>query len=230
MLNTDSRRDYGRGSGLGEDSVRRYWAVIGVTLGLLVALFVVTEAAGVRLLSDPDPWLRRGGIAPAVVGVALLVVDAILPVPSSLVMVALGARYGLVPGAVLSLLGGTGSTLVGFLIGRRGGPLLLRSASPVERDRADRFLRRWGSLAVVVSRPVPLLAEATAIVAGTSSLGWGPVAVAAVAGSVPGALLYAGAGSLGARSASSFVVFAGVVLIAGALWLVSRRLDAQRAS
>jgi len=54
-------------------------------------------------------------------------------------------------------------------------------------------------LAILVTRPVPLLAETTAIVVGSSPLGWGRMALAALAGSFPGALLYALTGAVAAR-------------------------------
>ena len=41
----------------------------------------------------------------AILAVALMTVDAVLPVPASLVMVASGALYGMVTGTLLALLG-----------------------------------------------------------------------------------------------------------------------------
>ena len=83
-----------------------------------------------------------------------------------------------------------------------------RLVSEEERRRADRLLRRWGVLAIVVTSPVPILVEATAVVAGTSSLGWSPPLGAARVGSLPAALLYAVAGALAASFATGAVVFA----------------------
>lgn len=54
-----------------------------------------------------------------------------------------------------------------------------------------------GVLAVVVTRPVPLLAETVAVMAGAERLGPVPSAVASAAGVLPGAVLYAVAGALG---------------------------------
>ena len=86
-----------------------------------------------------------------------------LPVPFSLVMVAHGALFGVAVGTtLLSVVGSTVAALVGFALGRRGGPLLTRLVPPEERVRADRLLTRWGTLAIIVTRPVPLLAETTA--------------------------------------------------------------------
>ncbi len=202
--------------------MRRYWGITGLILGIFLTLFLLVEALGVPLLTDPSPWLERGGVMAALVGIGLLVADVVLPVPSSLVMVAHGALFGVPAGALLSLVGSLGAALVGFAIGRQGGPLLSRLVPTEERERADRLLNRWGGLAIVVTRPVPLLAETVAILAGASPLGWGRAALAALAGSLPAALLYALTGALAASFQSGALVFGIVLLVAGLFWLIGR--------
>jgi uncharacterized membrane protein YdjX (TVP38/TMEM64 family) len=124
--------------------------------GRAVVFGTTVEALGIPLLTDPTPWMQHRGVLAAVVGVTLLIADVLLPVPSSLVMVAHGALFGVVLGTLLSLLGSIGAALFGFAIGRRGGKLLERVVTPAERVRADKMLARWGTLAVIVTRPVPL--------------------------------------------------------------------------
>jgi uncharacterized membrane protein YdjX (TVP38/TMEM64 family) len=119
--------------GLSFAVLRRYRLVAGSVLVLVVALDFVVEALGVPLLTDPTPWLERGGALAALVGVSLLVIDVILPVPSSLVMVAHGGHFGVVIGTLLSAIGSIGAALVGFALGRWGGRLLVRLVPPRER-------------------------------------------------------------------------------------------------
>lgn len=197
--------------------------VFGYGLACLV-VFLVVEAFSVPPLEDPVSWLSSGGVFAGVAGAGLLVADVVLPVPSSLVMVIHGALFGVMIGTALSLLGGVGSALAGYGLGRVGGPPLLRKVCPeAERDRADLLVRRWGLLAVAATRPVPLLAETVAVVAGASGPGLVRTTVAAAAGSLPGALLYSVAGSRGAGAPSGLVVFAVVIAIAASLWMLGRR-------
>jgi uncharacterized membrane protein YdjX (TVP38/TMEM64 family) len=191
---------------------------------ILLILFLLSEALGIPLLTDPAPGLEWSGVLGALGGVGLLVVDVALPVPSSLVMVAHGALFGVAIGIILSLVGSTGAALVGFAIGRRGGPLLARLVSANERARVNRLLTRWGMLAIIVTRLVPLLAETTTIVVGSSPLGWGRMALAALAGSFPGALLYALTGAVAARLQNGVLVFGLVLLVASSFWLLGRWL------
>ena len=204
----------------------RYYSMIAtLVFGILLTLFLLVEALNVTLLKEPSFWLEQAGVLAGFAGVCLLVSDVALPVPSSLVMVAHGALFGVAIGTLLSLVGSTGAALVGFAIGRRGGPLLARHVPVEERRQADRLLIRWGMLAIIVTRPVPLLAETTAIVVGTSPLGWGRVALAALAGSVPSALLYALTGAVTASFQNGALVFGPVLLVASSFWLVGRWLE-----
>lgn len=192
-------------------------------MGAMLATFLVVEVVGVEPLTDPEPLLGAGGAIAAVAGTALLVADVFLPVPASGVMLAHGALFGIVVGAALSLLGSLGAFAVGFGVGRTGSQAVGHLMSEEERNRADRLLRRWGVLTIVVTRPVPILAETTAFVAGTSSLGWRPSLVAALVGSLPAALLYAVAGALAASFAAGAVVFAVVILLGLAVVTLSPR-------
>jgi uncharacterized membrane protein YdjX (TVP38/TMEM64 family) len=206
--------------------MKRYLLIMSSMIAFFLALFFVVEALGVPLLADPTPWMQHGGMLAAALGVGLLIADVLLPVPSSLVMVAHGALFGVWIGTFLSLLGSVGAALFGFAIGRRGGKLLERIVSPAERKRADHILARWGALVIVATRPIPLLAETVAIMAGaSSSLGWGRMALAALVGSLPPALLYALTGAAVANFQSTSLMFGVVLLVTGSFWLIGRFLE-----
>jgi len=209
-------------------TVRHYLLLAGGLLVLLTGLFVAVEAAGLGLLTDPTPTMGRVPLAAAAaIGLTLLVVDVVLPVPSSVVMVLHGALFGAVVGSLLSVAGAVGATVVGYLVGRGGAPLVARVAPPAEQDRAAALLGRWGPLAIVVTRPLPLLAETTAIVAGTTRALTVPrVALWAGVGAVAPAVAYAVAGSSAAGGADLPLVFAVVLALAGVTWLVGRRTAA----
>lgn len=192
-------------------------------MAAMLVTFAVVEALGVESLSDPRPLLDAGGVLAAGAGVGLLVADVFLPVPSSGVMVAHGALFGILVGAALSLVGSVGAFSLGFALGRRGERTMERLVAEEERSRANRLLRRWGVLAIVVTRPVPILAETTAFVAGASPLGWRTCVVAALVGSLPAAVLYAVAGAMAASFATGAVVFAAVILLGLVVVAVSHR-------
>jgi uncharacterized membrane protein YdjX (TVP38/TMEM64 family) len=209
--------------------VRHYPTVVLALLMIFLAVFAIVEAADITLLTDPTQQLvRAGSFTAAAIGVGLLTADVVLPVPSSLVMVLHGALFGVVLGTLLSWVGSLGAALVGFAIGRRDGPLLDKFVPASERRRAEELLGRWGTIAVVVTRPVPLLAETTTVLAGaTQSISWRRFTTATATGSLPVAVLYAVAGATAAGSASLGAVFALVLALAAITWLVERGLAAR---
>jgi uncharacterized membrane protein YdjX (TVP38/TMEM64 family) len=203
--------------------MKRYLLLTAAMIGVMLLLFALVEALGIPLLTNPTASLTRLGALAAPLGVALLVADVVLPVPSSLVMVAHGALFGVVVGALLSLMGSVGAGLFGFGLGRRGGPLLGRLVPAEEQARANRLLERWGDLAVIATRPVPVLAETVAILAGASPMTWRRMTLATLVGALPGCLLYAIAGATAAAFDSGTAVFVIVLAISGVFWLVGRR-------
>jgi uncharacterized membrane protein YdjX (TVP38/TMEM64 family) len=206
--------------------VKRYLLLTAAMMGIMLLLFGIVEALGVPLLTDPSASLRGLGALAAPLGVGLLVADVVLPVPSSLVMIAHGALFGVALGTALSFIGSLGAALVGFGLGRRGGPLLERLVPAAERTRANALLDRWGDMAVVVTRPVPILAETVAILAGASAMTWRRLTIASAAGALPGSLIYAIAGATAASLDSTAAIFGLVLSISGVFWLVGRRMRA----
>ena len=150
----------------------RYLGIVGGILGFLLAGFLVAEAFELPVLSAPGSALAQGGATAAILAVALLIADAVLPVPSSVVMVAAGALYGPMLGTLLSL---TGQVVIAL----PASPSAPRRAAPGPADPGGRAgagrptPQPLGATTVVVSRPVPLLAETVVILAGASPLGWG---------------------------------------------------------
>jgi uncharacterized membrane protein YdjX (TVP38/TMEM64 family) len=175
-----------------------YAAVFAALVLLFLATFAVVEQSQLPLLTDSRPGLTAGPWMAGVIGVGLLLADVVLPVPSSGVMVVHGAVYGVVIGSILSLLGGTGATVVAFLLGRRSRATLERLAGPEQQARATALLDRFGIWAVLLTRPVPVLAETVAIMAGTGRLGWWQATWAGALGTLLPAVGYAAAGTLGA--------------------------------
>ncbi|NHC15056.1 TVP38/TMEM64 family protein [Motilibacter deserti] len=217
----------GRGQRTRRSGVPRGYALAGlVAVAVLLVLFVAVELVRPEILTDPSPWMDEAGPVAAVVGVTLLVVDVLVPAPSSVVMTAHGALFGIPLGAALSLLGGTGATLAAFALGRRGRGAVERRVRPAERARVAALLDRYGVLALVVTRPVPIVAETVALLAGTTTMPWRRALLGGVLGNIVPALVYAVVGAQARSIAEQAVVLVLVLLLSLALWLVARRRTA----
>jgi uncharacterized membrane protein YdjX (TVP38/TMEM64 family) len=201
----------------------RYWVLVVLLLLFFLGAFLLVETLQPTFLSDPRVWMEARSVGAALAGVGMLVVDVVLPIPSSLVMILNGALFGILVGTLLSLLGALGAAIIGFLMGRRGGPLLVHFVLPEDRERADRLLQDWGMLAIIATRSIPLLAETVIIMAGASSIPWRTMLLATLLGSLPMSLLYAITGATAATFANGLLSFSMVLLIAGLFWVIGRR-------
>ena len=205
--------------------LRRYWITVFLISSFFLLLFGVAEICKVPLLTDPSAWLKSRGILPAIIGVLLLVADIWLPVPSSIIMTANGRLFGVLLGTMLSIIGSLGASIVGFGLGRAGSNILRRLVTAPEYETSELLLKRWGIAAVLVTRPVPVLAETFAILAGASSLGWTRFTIASMAGTSPAAFLYALAGATASDVRAGILIFPIVLLLTGIFWWIGHRMS-----
>ncbi len=206
-------------------SMTRFWIFTVVLMLAMLMLFFIGQALQLPFLAEDTSFLLRqkkwvAGLA----GVALLVVDVIAPVPSSIVMLANGMLFGTVAGTLLSMAGGVGAALVGFGIGNQGERAAQRWLGEAALSRANSFFQRHGMMAVIVSRPVPILAEAVTIIAGLSRMPAKKFFPAVLLGLLPTALIYAVAGAYALNFRSGLYVFLAVLGLAGVVWVAGQFL------
>ncbi|NQZ67821.1 MAG: VTT domain-containing protein [Lentisphaeria bacterium] len=181
------------------------------------------------------PWLTEplkkleainGDTASPLIGlviIALLVVDVLLPVASSPLMMASGFFYSFPVASLINLVGCIAAAMTAYYIGRFCSPLMNKLVTVVERDKAERCLNNWGMMAIVLSRPIPVLAETVAILAGYSKMPIKKMLLASVLGNIPHALMYAYAGKKAVEDkAITIYVFIAVIAITGVLWLIGK--------
>lgn len=203
--------------------MKRYALVATVIAALILASFLIVEALQIPLLTDPTDQMSEGGWIAALIGGGLLLIDVFIPIPSSVIMITHGAIFGILGGFVLSLVASVGGAMIGWWFGNRGGRWMDRIISPKEKQQANAFIARYGILAIIISRLIPIVAETVAIMSGTTNLGWKRVLVATTIGAAPPALIYAIAGEATDDFASGVVVTICVVILAGVAWFVGRR-------
>jgi uncharacterized membrane protein YdjX (TVP38/TMEM64 family) len=108
----------------------RYWTITGLLLFFFLGTFLLVEQLNLSFLTDPHAALNARSVSAALAGIGLLIADVILPVPSSLVMIANGALFGFALGTFLSLIGNLGAALTGFFYWATGRTIVgsLRTA------------------------------------------------------------------------------------------------------
>jgi membrane protein DedA with SNARE-associated domain len=167
---------------------------------LVLALLLVPFA----LWEEPiNAWVARllapaaGRATLALLVVLLLASDVLLPIPSSFVAAGSVSLLGAAQGALAIALGMTGAAWLGYALGRFGGEALTRRlAGERELLRARSLMSRYGSWVLLVCRGVPVVAEASTLLAGTTRMTAWRFALATSLGNVGLSCAYAAIGLL----------------------------------
>lgn len=151
-----------------------------------------------RMTAWLDCWVAPRETAMLVIG--LLSTDILLPVPSSLVSTLGGTRLGWLGGTAASWAGMSLGAVLGFALARYGGrPLALRLSSAEELERMEGLSDRHGPMLLVVTRAVPVLAEACVLWMGLERLAWPRFLAPVLLSNLGISLAYSAFGSVAAR-------------------------------
>lgn len=196
---------------------------IGVALAVALSKLLIDDVLRVPLAPAIRSALDRPGPAAAAVLVGALAIDLLLPIPSSLVMVLSGALFGVPVGALLSLVGSLAGNLIGFEVCRRyGRSAAARFVGEADLERVGRAFARGGALAVLVTRPLPIVMETMTVVAGLSTMTRKSFLLASIAGTAPIALVYAYAGAASRDAGNLTPAIVILVAVLGAGWILAR--------
>jgi uncharacterized membrane protein YdjX (TVP38/TMEM64 family) len=201
--------------------VKRSLTVIVVIAAVIVASkLLVEDVFGLSLEPIVTSWLERPGVGSAAVIIGLLAADVFLPVPSSVVMVLSGAAFGVVWGSLFALAGSLLGEWLGFELARRLGRRASgRISSEEELEEVSRFFERHGVLAVIVTRPLPVVMETMSLVAGLSRMPRRVFLGASLVGTAPIVVVYAYAGAVSRQVDSMLPAVVILVSVAAAGWL-----------
>jgi len=184
-------------------------AVVAVALLIpIVPFLVIGELPGERWLSAADD----NALLFAITGAALLGSDVLLPIPSSIVGTLLGARLGFLPGFLWCL----GGLIVGNLIGYAAGRLLLSRFG-------ERLPKAPTLVALFLTRPVPVLAEAVTFTAGAERIPLSSFLATSAAGNALYSLALAGNGAALVPDAWAGPGLVVPMVIPAVAWLLWRR-------
>lgn len=144
--------------------------------------------------------------------VTALASDVFLPIPSSIVSTLSGTLLGLPKGLAASWLGMMLGSLGGYWFGAKAARgLVERTVGIEELRRAERMRERFGAWGIVVSRPVPVLAEASVIAAGFTRMPFAPFALLNALANLGVSAAYAFTGATAADRDSFLFAFAGSI-------------------
>jgi uncharacterized membrane protein YdjX (TVP38/TMEM64 family) len=200
------------------------WALLWIALIAVVLVpFVLFEDEFNAFASRIASGEASAGFAALAIG-GLLALDVFLPVPSSIVSTAAGVLLGLWRGASVVWIGMMAGSLIGYFVGIQSAPLARRLVGQDGLSRAGHVADRYGVWAVVICRPIPVLAEATVVFAGLIRAPLGRFVWLTAASNLGIAVGYAAIGAFSMRLDSFLMAFIGALAVPGLALLVARAL------
>ncbi|OQX60827.1 MAG: hypothetical protein B6I38_00990 [Anaerolineaceae bacterium 4572_5.1] len=205
-------------------STWRWVLLLGIIFALILIPFLLF---GVQIETWLDNFLESASDQPALVMLVLtlmLAFDILLPIPSSIVSTSAGYFLGFTTGTWVSLAGMTISNLIGFWLGNKfGRPMAARFVGDSELKRLEKMSKRFGDWVIVISRPVPVLAEASVFFAGISHLLFYRFLLLSTLSNLGISAIYAAVGAYSSTLNSFLLAFAGSMLLPAIAMLFAKQ-------
>ena len=204
----------------------RWVVLIGLMFALIIIPFIIFE----KQFEALGMWLAEGhasGWVSSSIIAALLALDVFLPVPSSIVSTGAGVLLGFWRGAAVIWIGMTIGCAIGYAFGAKAAGAARRVVGEDGLVRANQIMERHGNWALVVCRPIPVLAESSVVFAGLVRSPIRPFIWMTTLSNLGIALAYAAVGAFSMEVQSFLVTFIaalalpGVAMLMGKKWLTN---------
>ena len=198
------------------------WAILWtVLIGLVLLPFFLFE----QQFTDFAARMTQSETAASLAGASifgLLALDVLLPVPSSIVSTAAGMLFGFWLGAAVVWAGMMVACLMGYALGAQASAFARRFVGDHGLRRAEALMTRYGDYAIVLCRPVPVLAEASVIFAGLVGAPFGRFVLLSLLSNLGIAMGYAAFGAFSMRIDSFLAAFLGALILPAIAILIAR--------
>ncbi len=210
-------------------NIHRWILLLAIILAIILVPFLLFgEQIEVWIDGFIHSAADRPGWVIAVLG-SLLAVDVLVPTPSSLISTGAGFVLGFAGGAATSWAGMTIGSLLGYWLGVTFGyPLADRLVGGDELRRFREISHQFGDWVIIVSRPVPILAETSVMFAGISEMPVGRFLLLSALSNLGVSVVYAAVGAFSSTVNSFLLAFGGAILVPSIAMIVMRQLGKER--
>ncbi|TGC09092.1 TVP38/TMEM64 family protein [Methanolobus halotolerans] len=172
------------------------WRHIPVILAFIfLFLFILFEVSGLITLERINSLVRESGSFAAVLIILFLIIDLILPMPSTVLMTFSGAFYGTFMGTLINITGSLLASLAGFVITRKLGKRW-SFLDNQEKQSMNEWFRKWGEGILILSKMIPIASETMACFAGLTRISLSHFIILSLIGIIPVSVYYAYFGSI----------------------------------
>lgn len=207
------------------------------TFPLMCAVLLIPILPFLAFGGQLADWLRGlsenppAPVASFALVVALLSTDILLPIPSSVISTLSGWQLGWWWGGLATWCGMNLGAAAGFFVARIWGqPLALWFTREADLERARELNEQYGPALLVVTRAMPVLAEASVLMAGVHGMTWRRFLPAIALSNLGIAVAYAGFGDYAEQRqwlpfALGVAVAIPVVIASAGRWLLPRTAE-----
>ena len=216
---------------------RLTWAELarwGLFVALLLAFILVPFALWEGQMNEFVQRSLQTKLSVAAITLAVvlfLLADIVLPIPSSFVLATTGYLLGLPLGTAVGFVGLSCASLAGYSLGRyAGSPVAERVVGRAQFERFAALSARHGDWLLVAFRAMPVLAEATTLLAGISRMPLARFCGVVSVGNIVVAFVYAWIGAVSADQSSFLFASVACIVLPVIVVLVMRRAAQGRAA
>jgi uncharacterized membrane protein YdjX (TVP38/TMEM64 family) len=166
---------------------------------LMAGIWWLLQGLGLPMSFSPAGiagWFNsQGSLGPLLLLLLMTLTVVVGPLPTLPVTAAAGLSFGLLPGALLSIIGAMAGAMIAFTLARLLGRDVLRARLPTNPLFGVEGSQRLLCLTVLVTRLVPIFSFAlVSYAAGVTAITAGRFALGTVIGMLPMTLVFAGLG------------------------------------
>ena len=159
-------------------------------------------------------WAGTNKMAVSLIVIASLMADVILPIPNGLTNTLSGMSLGWGLSSIVVWIGLNLGACVGYFLGRMAArPIAKKIISNDEFNDAEKALKSFNTLGLILSRPVPGFAELIVISAGLSKMPFKNFISVVAITNLGVAIVFSGIGAAAIESNSSFLAFTGAAAL-----------------
>jgi uncharacterized membrane protein YdjX (TVP38/TMEM64 family) len=197
----------------------RWLLLLLIPVLVLLVPLVFEEQLGQFATSTVEA-ARSRPLLVALLIIAALALDVFLPVPNGVTNTLAGAAFGFALGVPVIWCGLMGANLLGYAAGAFAGrPLARRMLGEQDVAKAHHFIERLGPVMLIVTRPVPVVAELATMAAGMARMALGRFVAVMALSNLAVAAIYAAIGSAAIAGSSPWLMIFGVVGLPLLAWL-----------
>ncbi len=193
--------------------------------------YAVLEASGLIRTNSLEDWVSSFSLPSWIFILLLLLVDIVVPIPSSVVAALAGKLYGPACGTLIGYSGLIGASLAGFFIMKKAKKRIQKKfLGEEEFQKMDDWFEKWGELAIVLSRLFPMANETLAFTAGLSQMSWRRFFVLATLGTLPISVVYAYIGEKSKNPAEFSFYITLAFLFPAIVWIFFKKFSKNKKS